>query len=222
MTQRKIRYPRVSGVPALIAVAVIVAGCGADGGRGAAAPDNVATTTSTTASSTKPATSARPSTTTRTTSSPAWTSATAQPIPLCKAGDLKLSLGRGDAGAGTVWRPLRFTNSSDHKCELQGFPGVSYVAGDDGHQVGAAAYRDGYKGAALLLAPGKTAHAPVGFINVDNYDPADCKPTSVRGLRVYPPQETNAMYLPNPGRGCANPDVADYHLKVRTMEPGAG
>jgi hypothetical protein len=141
---------------------------------------------------------------------------------LCTSGDLKLSLGRGDAGAGTVWRPLQFTNKSSSSCVIQGFPGVSYVAGDDGHQVGAAAYRDGTKGAPVTLPPGSTAYAAVGFTQVGNYDPADCKPTKVRGLRVYPPQETHSMYLANSGTGCANSDVADYHLKVQTIRPGSG
>lgn len=142
---------------------------------------------------------------------------------LCRSADLKLSLGKGDGAAGTVWRPLRFTNVSGTPCVVRGFPGVSYVAGEDGHQVGAAAYRDGSKGAAVTLAPGKTAYAAVGFTQVANYDPEDCRPTAVRGLRVYPPQETHSMYLANPGRGCANEDLdSGYHLKVHTIRPGSG
>lgn len=170
-----------------------------------------------------------PTTTERTTTTtPRPTTTTTKPKPtpatpgLCTSGDLKLSLGRGDAAAGTMWRPLRFTNKSSSSCVIQGFPGVSYVAGDDGHQVGAAAYRDGTKGAPVTLRPGSTAYAAVGFTNVGNYDPADCKPTKVRGLRVYPPQETHSMYLANPGKGCANSDVASHHLKVQTIRPGSG
>lgn len=148
-----------------------------------------------------------------------------QPKPdsdLCTAGDLKLSLGQGDAGAGTVWRPLRFTNISKSTCEIQGFPGVSYVAGAKGGQVGAAAFREGTKGAPIKLKPGRTAHAPVGFAQVRNYDSSDCKPTETRGLRVYPPQETNSMYVGNEGLGCASQNIQGYHLKVQTMRPGSG
>lgn len=141
---------------------------------------------------------------------------------LCKSADLELSLGQGDAGAGTVWRPLQFTNTSDANCVIQGFPGVSFVAGSDGHQVGAAAYRDGSKGAAVTLKPGATANAPVGFTQVRNFDPGDCKPTSVRGLRVYPPQETASMFLKNAGTGCANADLGDNQLKVQTIRAGKG
>lgn len=141
---------------------------------------------------------------------------------LCTSGDLKLSLGQGDAAAGTAWRPLRFTNKSNSTCKIQGYPGVSYVA-KDGHQVGAAAYREGGKGPAIMLRPGKTANAPVGFAQIHNWDSSECKPTAVQGLRVYPPQETNSLAINNPTTGCANENMHDgYQLTVETMKPGAG
>ncbi|GAA5105079.1 DUF4232 domain-containing protein [Haloechinothrix salitolerans] len=121
-----------------------------------------------------------------------------------------------------MWRSLRFTNVSGESCEIQGFPGVSYVAGDDGHQVGAAAYREGGKGDAVTLAAGDTAYAAVGFTQVGNYDPEDCQPTKVRGLRVYPPQETHSKFVPYERTGCANEDLRSHHLRVRTIEPGKG
>lgn len=121
----------------------------------------------------------------------------------CKVADLRLSIGGGDAAAGTVYRDLRFTNKGSRTCTIQGFPGVSYVAGADGHQVGPAAYRDGTKGAPISLKPGMTVFAPVGFVQVGNYDPAQCHPVSVRGLRVYPPHEYDSMYVPAQGTGCA-------------------
>lgn len=134
----------------------------------------------------------------------------------CKVGDLKLSLGGGDAAAGTMYRQLRFTNSGSRTCTIQGFPGVSYVTGNDGHQVGPAAYRDGSKGPAITLKPGMTVYAPVGFVQVHNYDPGVCKPTSVRGLRVYPPHEYNSMFVPAPGTGCAGTPPGNQ-LTVQTI-----
>src|SRR5947209_10417753 len=41
----------------------------------------------------------------------------------CRASELKLSIGHGDAAAGTAYRPLRFTNSGQRSCTIQGFPG---------------------------------------------------------------------------------------------------
>ena len=135
----------------------------------------------------------------------------------CKVAELKLSLAGGDAGAGTVYRELRFTNVGGRDCILQGFPGVSYVAGDDGHQVGPAAFREGKKGPAITLKPGAMVHAPLGFVQVRNYDPAVCKPTAVRGLRVYPPHEYDSMYVAAPGTGCAGTPPGNQ-LTVRTVQ----
>lgn len=142
----------------------------------------------------------------------------------CTTGHLKLSLGQGSGTAGTYYAPLRFTNTSKESCVIRGFPGVSYVAGNDGHQVGPAAYREGTKGNAVTLAPGEVAHATVGFVQVHNYDPAVCKPTPVRGLRVYPPHETDSMFVPMSASrdGCAGNDIPGHQLTVKTVEPGSG
>lgn len=216
MVRRTIRPLAV--VAALVTAAALVAGCGEQSTGEALTGDQAPATSTEQPTATSKADTAKP----KAKPKPKATAATKPQVQLCTSGDLKLSLGQGDAGAGTLWRQLRFTNKSSTNCEIQGFPGVSYVAGSDGHQVGAAAYRDGTKGAAITLKPGATAYAAVGFTQVRNYDPADCKPTEVRGLRVYPPQETHSMYLSAPGTGCANENLNDYHLKVQTIRPGSG
>ena len=139
----------------------------------------------------------------------------------CKANELKPSIGRGEGAAGTVFRPLRLTNSGGRTCTIQGFPGVSYVAGDDGHQVGPAAFREGTKGGVVNLAPGETAFATVGFVQVQNFDPSVCKPTPVRGLRIYPPHDTASLFLPMEGTGCAG-NPPGNQLTVRTVQKGQG
>ncbi|MEV4311338.1 DUF4232 domain-containing protein [Actinocrispum sp. NPDC049592] len=135
----------------------------------------------------------------------------------CKAADLSLSLGQGDAAAGTVYRPIIFSNKSGRTCTMQGFPGVSYVTGDDGHQVGPAAERVGAKGPVITLAPNGRAQAPVGFVQVRNFDTNVCRPTETRGLRIYPPHDTASMFLPLPGTGCAG-NPPGQQLSVKTME----
>lgn len=139
----------------------------------------------------------------------------------CKVADLKVSLGGGDSAAGTTYRAVVFTNKGNRTCTMQGFPGVSYVAGDDGHQVGPAAFRTGTKGAVVTLAPGGTAFADVGFVRVENFDAADCKPTPVRGLRIYPPHDYDSMFLPNAGTGCAGTPPGNQ-LTVATVKAGSG
>ncbi|WP_370969974.1 DUF4232 domain-containing protein [Amycolatopsis sp. cg9] len=187
-------------------------------GGGGATP---AATTST------PSTSASPTSTsvTTATSSPSNSAPASSPVAqpadngLCKAGDVKLSLGQGDAGAGSVYRPLLITNSSAKPCTIQGFPGVSYVAGADGHQVGKDAFREGTKGNAVKLNPGQTAVADVQFVNVQNFDPGTCQPTAVKGLRIYLPQETASNFLPSEGTGCASTKIPGNQLSVKTVHP---
>jgi hypothetical protein len=140
----------------------------------------------------------------------------------CKVADLALRLGGGDAAAGTSYRALVFTNKGTRTCTIQGFAGVSYVAGDDGHQVGPAAYRTGTKGPVITLKPGDSAYADVGFVQVANYDPAVCKPTEVRGLRIYPPHDYDSAFLPNPGTGCAAAKLPGNQLTIGTVKAGTG
>ncbi len=177
------------------------------------------------ASSSTPSSSETPTTTTVTTatSSPASTTPAAPPAAqpadngLCKAGDVKLSLGQGDSGAGSTFRPLLIKNASSKPCTIQGFPGVSYVAGADGHQVGKDAFREGTKGSAVKLNPGQTAAADIQFVNVRNFDPGTCQPTPVKGLRIYLPQETASNFVPEEGTGCAGTKIPGNQLSVKTV-----
>jgi hypothetical protein len=136
----------------------------------------------------------------------------------CTTGELSASLGEGGAAAGSVFRPLIFTNTGSHTCELRGFPGVSYVAGDDGHQVGPAAAMSGERGGQVPIAPSGTARAQLQLVNVQNYDPAACQPVPVRGLRVYPPGDTASLFVPMDGEGCSTTPPGNQ-LSVQTITP---
>lgn len=177
---------RVVGVLAAVLVGVGTVGCSAP-----QAPPPPVTT-----AAPAPASAAAP------TSAPATPAAGG--VSRCTTAELRGSLGTGDAGAGSVFRPLLLTNTGTRTCELVGFPGVSYVAGDDGHQVGPAAEMDGPRTAQVDLAPGKAASAQVRMVNVRNVDEAACKPVAVRGLRVYPPGDTASLFVPfDGGEGCS-------------------
>jgi hypothetical protein len=209
----RVRIPQIGLAVTAAALAVAVSGCGQDTNNAQPLP-NAATTTPASPSDSPTSSAASPSGTSTTPGQPAGDG-------LCKAADLKVSFGRGDAGAGTVYRPLIFTNVSDHPCVIQGFPGVSYVGGADGHQVGAPAFRAGTKGPAITLNKGETASAAIGFVNVQNYDPVDCQPQPVRGLRVYPPQETASLFVDMAGTGCGNANIQGNQLTVKTLEKGS-
>jgi hypothetical protein len=142
-------------------------------------------------------------------------SGSASPVR-CTTPELSAALGPPEGTAGSVFRLIVFSNKGSRTCELQGFPGVSYVAGDDGHQVGPAAQRSGEGGPAVRIAPGGTAVATLQLVNVQNFDPAACMPTAVRGLRVYPPGDTVSLFVPADGTGCAG-TPPQPQLFVRTV-----
>jgi hypothetical protein len=214
-----IKKPRVSLVflsAAGASAALLLSACG--GGTPAASGNT---------SSTVPSSSASPAATASSSpSSPASSAGTGAPAPgpgqapdngLCKAADVSLSLGQGDAGAGSAYRPLNIKNTSGKPCTIQGFPGVSYVGGNDGQQIGPPAFRAGDKGEAIKLNPGQSAAADIQFVQVRNFDPAVCKPTPVKGLRIYLPQETASNFVPDPGTGCAGGNLPGNQLSVKTI-----
>ena len=121
----------------------------------------------------------------------------------CHTGALALSLGAGEGAAGTAYVPLVFKNVSGRTCTLFGFPGVSWVAGDDGHQVNVPFARTGAAKSTVTLAAGAVAHATLATHDVGFYDVAQCKPVSVRGLRVYPPDETKSIFVPLATKACS-------------------
>ncbi|WP_328473280.1 DUF4232 domain-containing protein [Streptomyces sp. NBC_00448] len=110
----------------------------------------------------------------------------------CTVTDLTMRLGRGDPGAGQVYYPLRFTNTSSRTCVLDGFPGVSLIRGD-GSTIGKPAGRQGPRGAAVGLKPGASVEADLHTLN-QGVDGDSCwrRPTL---LKAYPPGSKDAMTL---------------------------
>ncbi|HEY0497912.1 MAG TPA: DUF4232 domain-containing protein [Kutzneria sp.] len=122
----------------------------------------------------------------------------------CRSTELKLSFGHdSDHAMQKTYTSLQFTNTGQRTCTLQGFPGVSYVTGDNGQQVGLPANRSGNQGPTITLRPGLSTNAGLVIVNASPFPADQCKPVDVRGLRVYPPNETAAMFLPTSGQGCA-------------------
>lgn len=144
--------------------------------------------------------------------------------PRCNAADLKANLGvAGGAAMGHVFRSVQFTNIASAPCVIQGFPGVSFVTGDNGQQVGAPADRDGEIGPPVTLAPGQTANASLQMLNgTGAYPPNEpaCAATPVRGIRVFPPDDTGALFIPLDSTACGNP--SNHTMSVRTVQAGDG
>jgi hypothetical protein len=138
----------------------------------------------------------------------------------CLTSNLHITIGNGGAGAGTDFTILDFMNSGTSACTLFGFPGVSLI-NSSGAQIGAAATRNPSKPAtAITLAPGAKANATLGVANAENYPASACKPTAATQLKVFPPNQTQAIELPFTATGCA---VSSTHqLGVTAVTAGAG
>jgi hypothetical protein len=124
----------------------------------------------------------------------------------CKAADLTLALAGDDGGSGMMKTGynLRFTNRSQSACQLWGSPGVSFVTGDNGRQVGEPATRiERSQGKQVVLRPGATAASPLTITRTDPYPPERCVPVQVRGLRVYAPGDTASMFVDAPQQACS-------------------
>lgn len=188
------------------AVLALLGGCAGPAGT---APDGPVTGPSPTSA---PPVPAAPTTTPSTGAAPV----TGERVGRCTTAELTGSLAGGDAGAGSRFATLVLTNTGTRTCELTGFPGVSYVTGDDGRQVGPAAAMDGERGGRVRLAVGGSAGAALRMVDVGNFDPAVCVPTPTTGLRVYPPGDTASLFVRVAGTGCAGTPPGGQ-LGVRTL-----
>lgn len=114
----------------------------------------------------------------------------------CTTAQLTAHFGTGGAAAGSQYLPIVWTNKSQHACTLFGYPGAAYVAPSSGNQVGAAATRNPQHSPTMVtVQPGRHASSLVQLTNYQNYPKSRCKPTSVSGLRVYPPGSRSAEFV---------------------------
>jgi Protein of unknown function (DUF4232) len=179
--------PRTPGIVcALALLGLLGAGC-------SSSPKKPAS--SSTTSTTSAPTTTSPSSTTVTTS-PSSTSTTAASVSgACTSAQLSVSIGMSQGAAGTFYYPLVFTNTGSASCTLQGYPGVSLV-GTSGNQIGSPAIRTASATPLVSIVPGGTTTATIGLSDALNV----CStPVSPNGFRVYPPNQTAALYAPYSG-----------------------
>jgi len=207
-------FPRAVFSPAASAAALIclaVAGCSSS-----ASPSATPTTTKTVTAT--PSASAASSGANTNPSSPAGpvTSAVS-----CATSSLDVKQGLGQGYAGGVYEVIDFTNTSNAPCSLYGYPGVSLVTGPPYTQVGLAAKRSTTSGTVKLitLAPGATANALLQIVDALNYPSATCGPTKAAALKVYPPNQTAPVYLPNTSTACSKPVQT---MNIGPVQAGSG
>ena len=130
----------------------------------------------------------------------------------CHTSDISASLKTESGAAGSSYLTITLTNQSDHPCTFYGYPGVSAVGGNDGHQIGKPADKDHNATASLVtVAPGEAATVSVKKAQSGNYSPESCKPQQARGLRIYPPDEEAALFVDYPTDACSG-DTVDMHV----------
>jgi Domain of unknown function (DUF4232) len=134
----------------------------------------------------------------------------------CATSALQIKLGASDGYAGGVYQTIDFTNTSGSTCTLFGYPGVSLVTGPPYKQLGVPAKRTTTTPAKVVtLAPGATANAVVQIVDALNFPSPSCQPAKAAALKVYPPNQFTAVYLPDTSYGCGNPVQTMYIAPVR-------
>lgn len=194
-----------------------LAGCGSSHHSAAGVSTTAATTVPvTTAASTSvpsPTVTAGPVTTAPTTTVAAATTTTAGPTgpQPCQTAQLSGRLANPNGAAGTIYYTLELTNTGTTTCTVTGYAGVSFVTNSAGTQIGAAARRDPGSAATVTLAPGKSAGATLGIVDASNYG-SGCGISPAAGLRVYPPGNTAALFVPHAANGCSNSSDVVLHV----------
>ncbi|MDM7887995.1 DUF4232 domain-containing protein [Curtobacterium sp. RHCJP20] len=138
----------------------------------------------------------------------------------CATGSLTGSIESGSGGAaGSTYVHLALRNTGSTTCTLQGWPGVSFVGGGSGEQIGAAATRDEASAhPTVTLAPGAVAVAPLKITQAENYPTAKCDPVAADGFRVYPPGSTESLFVRDSGvTACRSTDAG--LLNVQGLVP---
>ena len=125
-------------------------------------------------------------------SATAGTATAAHGLRTCAVSDLYVSMGRKEGAAGSVYWPIRFTNTSTTSCTLRGYPGVSVL--DPAHrQIGPAATHSGRPFATVVLAPARSVSAVIRTTNGPIGGP--CLRTGTY-LRIYAPASYQAVLVP--------------------------
>ncbi len=202
---------RLLALAALAPVAAFLTACGTAGSSNPGSP----ATTSTVAAS--PSNSPTSSPTTSSQSTPT----SAGPAE-CGSAGLHVKVASSNGAAGTIYYNLDFVNVSASSCFVRGYPGVSLVsAGSDaGSQIGADAKRDPVTPSkAIILAPGQTAHAVLGVAQALNFPASKCDPVNAHWLKVFPPDQTVALYTPFTTETCASTSVPT--MRITTISAGA-
>jgi hypothetical protein len=219
MTSLHRHLRRMAAAAALIGIAVAAAACSS--GTGQAVRPAAKTTVTASATPARGTPTETPTPTATMTSTPTPTPTSSGPAP-CPTSGLRVALGQGDGAAGSTYYPLDFTNASGDACTLFGYPGVSFVTGVGGSQIGNAASRNpAFASEAVTIPAGGVVHATLQVVNAQNFPRADCHPVTAHWLRIYPPNQTAPLYLSFTAPACSARAKSGGILAVEAVRPGS-
>lgn len=207
------RFRAGLGGVTLVAAAALVAGCASSGSGGTSASGSSAPSTSASGSASSAAPASTPA------SAPTSKSSTATGLAACATANLSVSLvsNMGGGAAGSTYVPIQFTNTAGTACAMYGFPGVSFVTGQGGSQIGAPAQRSPSAKVTVTLAAHATAHAWLQIAEAGNYPASSCHVTNANWLKIYPPGNTGAAYVSHSFQTCSSAKVVTMTIDpVRT------
>lgn len=133
------------------------------------------------------------------------TTTPARPVAGGPCGTSQLSVHQVDRGGSGMMKSdnsLQFTNIGSVTCTLHGFPTVTAV-GANGVTLSKPADHDGPTNPTVTLRPGGSAVAQMLITHPEAYDESQCKPVTAKGLRIYPPNQHTALFLPEDFTVCA-------------------
>lgn len=205
----------------LLGTAVLAAACASNNGGGAAA--SAPSSSSAAATPSQAATSSSPAASSGSSAAATPSTGTAG----CATGNLKAAVvtGEGGAAAGSTYYPLNLTNTGSSSCSLFGYPGVSWVSGPSGSQIGQPARRNPViTPATVVLAPGQTAHVTIQVVDAGNYDKSTCQPVTAHWLKIFPPGQFTALYVKFSAQTCSAklPSNLGTPLSVDAVKAGKG
>ena len=213
-----IRARRGLALAGVITAAVMAAACGSSGGTTASSTAAPASAARSGAASPGTATEASAPAT-----APSSRSSTGPGLAACGTSALSVSLAsdQGGGAAGSTYVPINFTNTSGAACTIYGYPGVSFVTGPAGSQIGAAATRaPNVSSVTVVVAAHASAHAWLQVVEAGNYPASTCHPVTAHWLKVYPPGNTAASYIGHSFPACSSGTVTV--LRVMPVRSGAG
>jgi hypothetical protein len=215
--------PLIAASAVLVSAVAFLAGCGSASSQDP--PQSVVTVTATPSEAQPitaiPSHSASPVPLT----SPTSPASSVKPSPggsaNCLTSALRAALGPAQGAAGSAYQVVNLANISRASCTLYGFPGVSFVTGIGGSQIGKAAARDRTTPRKVVtLAPGQSGSFVLRIVNTGTLPTSACVPVTVHWLKIFPPASTAALYLSYTARACS--DETASILTTRVVTDGTG